>query len=325
MEKNIYLNGIFGLVVGDALGVPVESEERKSLRDSPVTDMREYGTYHLPRGTWSDDSSMTLVTLDSLINGYNLKDIMERFVIWMLKKEYTALGKIFDMGFITSNAINKYLLTCDLKICGGYFESSNGNGSLMRILPICLYLFEKGRSMTKCEKVHIIHQVSGLTHRHARSKVACGLYYFCVKSILNSHNALHQKLQDGIRIGLQFYQRESMYVEELQYFIRLVDINSFGLLSEEQIKSTGYVVDSLEAAIWCLLTTKNYRECVLRAVNLGGDTDTIAAIAGGLAGLEYGYEEIPKKWIEVIARREWIYDLCCKMNVSCLRIFVSDI
>lgn len=315
MERNLYLDGIFGLVVGDALGVPVESESRENLRMNPVIDMRKYGTYHLPRGTWSDDSSMTLATLDSLTNGYNLEDIMDKFVIWMVKKEYTALGRIFDMGFITGNAINKYLLTCDLAICGGDLESSNGNGSLMRILPVCIYLFEKKAGMIEGEKVDIIHQVSSLTHRHARSKVACGLYYFCVKSILSSKNELCRKVQDGIRAGMNFYQQNSIYVEELPYFARLMDIDRFALLSEEKIKSTGYVVDSLEAAIWCLLTTDNYRECVLKAVNLGRDTDTTAAIVGGLAGLEYGYDEIPKEWMEVIARREWIYELCCRMNV----------
>ena len=313
MRRNIYLDGIFGLVVGDALGVPVESQSRESLRKNPVIDMREYGTYHLPRGTWSDDSSMTLATLDSLINGYHLEDIMERFVIWMLKKEYTAVGEIFDMGFITGNAMNKYLLTGDLTMCGGYFESSNGNGSLMRILPVCIYLFTKKEDMTEREKIHIIHEVSALTHRHARSKFACGLYYFCVKSILESNNELNKKLQNGIRAGMKFYQQKSMYAEELHHFIRLVDMDSFSLCKEEEIKSTGYVVDSLEAAIWCLLTTTNYKECVLRAVNLGGDTDTIAAIAGGLAGLEYSYKQIPEEWIKVIARRDWIHELCCRI------------
>ena len=145
MKRNVYLDGIFGLVVGDALGVPVEFELREQLRTNPVINMREYGSYNLPRGTWSDDSSMTLATLDSLINGYNLEDIMDRFVIWMLEAEYTAIGKNFDMGFITGTAINKYLLTCDLEICGSEYESSNGNGSLMRILPICLYLLKKGK------------------------------------------------------------------------------------------------------------------------------------------------------------------------------------
>lgn len=316
LERNIYLDGIFGLVVGDALGVPVESETREKLRMNPVINMREYGTYNLPRGTWSDDSSMTLATLDSLISGYNLEDIMDRFVIWMLQNKYTAIGKNFDMGFITRNAISKYILTCDLEGCGGYLESSNGNGSLMRILPICLYLLKKKDSMSDKEKLHIVHQVSGLTHRHVRSKMACGLYYFCVRAILESHKSLHHKLQEGIQAGLKFYQSNSMYVEEHQHFLRLADLDSFRLLDKDEIKSTGYVVDSLEAAIWCLITTENYRTCVLKAVNLGRDTDTVAAIAGGLAGLEYGYDAIPKEWVEVIARREWIYEMCCRMTIS---------
>ena len=167
--------------------------------------------------------------------------------------------------------------------------------------------------MSENEIIHIVHQVSGLTHKHDRSKMACGLYYFCVKSILESGKKLLPKLQDGILEGIKFYERNSMCSEEHHYFARLADLKTFGLYDESEIKSTGYVVDSLEAAIWCLITTENYRECVLKAVNLGRDTDTVAAIAGGLAGLEYGYDEIPKEWIEVIARREWIYELCCRM------------
>ena len=248
LEGNIYLDGIFGLVVGDALGVPVEVKSREQLKAEPVTDMREYGTYHLPRGTWSDDSSMTLATLDSLINGYNLEDIMDRFVIWMLKEQYTAIGEVFDIGYTTSLAINKYLLTCDLEICGCELEDSNGNGSLMRILPICLYLFEKRASMSENEIIHIVHQVSGLTHKHDRSKMACGLYYFCVKSILESGKKLLPKLQDGILEGIKFYERNSMCSEEHHYFARLADLKTFGLYDESEIKSTGYVVDSLEAA-----------------------------------------------------------------------------
>ena len=312
MNSNIYLNGILGLVVGDALGVPVEFKEREELKHNPVISMMEYGTYDQPKGTWSDDSSMTLATLDSLKGGYNLSDIMDRFVLWITQAEYTPYKEIFDIGFGTRNAIIKYMLTGDLESCGGTTEYDNGNGSLMRILPICLYLYEQQKStdITEDEAVEIIHEVSGLTHNHIRSRIACGLYYFLVKAILDAEGSIIEKLQIGINEGMQYYENDVVYDGEIGRYSGLKDMSAFSCLPEEEIKSTGYVVDSLEAAVWCLLTTNTYKDCVLKAVNLGRDTDTVAAIAGGLAGLEYGYEKIPKDWVEVIARREWIMDMC---------------
>jgi len=115
MDRNIWKDGIMGLVAGDALGVPVEFMKREMLKNNPVTDMREYGTYNLPKGSWSDDSSMTLATLNSLKNGYDPEDMMKKFVLWMTEGAYTPHGECFDIG----------------------------NGSLMRILPTCLYFFEK--------------------------------------------------------------------------------------------------------------------------------------------------------------------------------------
>jgi ADP-ribosylglycohydrolase len=140
---NMYLDGIMGLVVGDALGVPVEFEEREELRARPVKFMEGYGTYELPAGSWSDDSSMALATLDSLRNGYNPDDIMQKFVAWSENGEYTPYGECFDIGTGTSDAIWRYMQNKDIHTCGGRKESDNGNGSLMRILPICLYCVDK--------------------------------------------------------------------------------------------------------------------------------------------------------------------------------------
>lgn len=315
-RKNIYLDGIMGLVVGDALGVPVEFKSREELKADPVICMRGYGTYNLPKGTWSDDSSMTLATLDSLRNGYKLTDIMDAFVAWLTCAKYTPYEDVFDIGFATRNAIIKYMTTNDVKNCGGNSEYDNGNGSLMRILPICLYLYERQKMVctSEDEAIYVLHEVSGLTHNHIRSKMACGIYFFCVKAILGKNGSLREKLQSGISAGMQYYQRDLRNFDELNYFVRLRDLATFSQLEESEIKSTGYVVDSLEAAIWCLIKTQSYKECVLKAVNLGNDTDTIAAIAGGLAGVEYGYEGIPVEWIESIAKKEWIKALC---NSSC--------
>ena len=180
----------------------------------------------------------------------------------------------------------------------------------MRILPACLYAYNKKLSVRNA--VQIVHEIGGLTHNHLRAKIACGLYYFCVKEILEGDGTLSERLQKGLDEGFAFYESDISNQNELLYYGKLRNLKEFAALAEIEIKSSGYVVDSMEAAIWSLVNTENVRDCLLRAVNLGDDADTVGAIAGGLAGLYYGYDEIPKEWIDVIRRREWIEDLCIK-------------
>lgn len=312
IEKDIWLSGIMGVVVGDALGVPVEFCSREELEEHPVTTMIGYGTHDQPKGTWSDDSSMTLATLDSIKNGYDLEDIMNKFVEWFKEGEYTPFGEVFDVGVTTYKAIYQYEKELDVRTCGETSERSNGNGSLMRIMPVCLYLIEeqKKRKFSEKEAIQIIHEVSGLTHNHLRSKIGCGLYYFITKAIVEEDGKLVDRVQKGLENGFFYYQEKLVDVSELAYYERLRNVEQFRNISKEFIKSSGYVVDTLEAAIWCLLNTESYEECTLKAVNLGSDTDTVGAVAGGLAGLYYGYDAIPEKWLAVIKEREWVESLC---------------
>ena len=309
MEKNTWLDGIMGVIVGDALGCPVEFMERWELKDDPVKDMREYGTFNLPRGSFTDDGSMTLATLDSIREkqGIDLADIMDKFVLWYDRGEYTPFGTAFDIGGGTQSAIKRYQRGYGVQECGGNTEHDNGNGSLMRIMPVCLYCFEK--KPDDREAIELIHRVSGLTHNHMRAKIACGLYYFSVKAVLDGTGDLKDRLQNGLDAGFAFYEADILNQVELSYYRRLRDIDELSQTEEMDIRSSGYVVDTIEAAFWSLITTGSYKECGLRAVNLGEDTDTVAAIAGGLAGLYYGYEGIPEEWRSVIQRRDWIESL----------------
>lgn len=315
--RNFWLDGIMGVVVADALGVPVEFLAREELALSPVTDMRGYGTYGLPKGTWSDDSSMTLATLDSLRSGYKPEDMMVRFAKWLKDAEYTPYGKVFDCGNTCRNAINRYLLFFDITKCGQYEENDNGNGSLMRIMPMCLYVYEKQKkeAVTDEEAIRMIHEVSALTHGHMRSKIACGLYFFMVKSILDEEGTLTERMQHGLNKGFCYYGQSPESAEELKHYKRIKDLEMLKKIPVNEIVSSGYVVASLEAALWCLVRTDSYAEATLTAVNLGRDTDTVAAIAGGLAGLYYGYEGIPEEWLSVIAKREWVEGLCREVKV----------
>jgi len=315
-KQNIWLDGIMGVAVGDALGVPISSTDRKILKKNPVTEMLGYCAFYIPPGSWSDDTSMTLATLDSLRNGYNLHDIMKRFVRWLKEAEYTPFGRTFDVGNICQRGISRYQRTQDVKNCGGDKEDENGNGSLMRIMPMCLYAYlkQKEEGLSDAEAIKYIHEVSALTHAHIRSLIACGFYFFIVKSILDHKLSLKECLQLGIDRGFQFYEGNRDSAKELNHYKRIRNLEKFSIIPETEIESSAYVVDSLEASLWCLVNTGTYRTCTLRAVNLGDDTDTVAAIAGGLAGLYYGYSNIPKEWLDTLQKREWIEMICKDME-----------
>ena len=310
--KRIY-DGIIGLIIGDALGVPVEFKSRQEIAKNPVVSMKEYGTHNQPMGTWSDDTSLTLALIDSIIekDGLDYTDIMDRFTGWLMYNDYTANGEVFDVGNSTSRAIMNYGHGIEPLECGGISEYENGNGSLMRILPLVYYI--KKRSGDTIEtQMEIVHNVSALTHRHPISLIGCGIYINIAMKLLSCELSLYTRVEQGINEAFEYY--DGLMHEDLHSYIRLKKLSDFVELSEKNIRSSGYVVDTLESAIWCLLNTNSYKECVLKAVNLGDDTDTVGAVAGGLAGIYYGSDNIPKEWLDVIARRQYIEELCEKLQ-----------
>ena len=301
------LNGILGHCVGDALGVPVEFFDRESLKANPVTKMRSYGTHNQAQGTWSDDTSMTLCLLDSISRGLNYTDIMSQLLHWANKGGYTPHGDVFDIGGPTRGALVRHMNGTSPLKCGG--KEASDNGSLMRVLPILFYLRKKeGAEFYKHnESFNIIHNVSSLTHQHKRSYVACSIYILIASEIMNGQEPKNAVLA-GIKQAADHYAKSPEYTAELGHFSRINE--TMDTIDETEIKSGGYVVDTLEAALWCVLTTSSYEECVLKAVKLGDDTDTVGAIAGSLAGLKYGYESIPDEWLDSIPRLDFIKKLC---------------
>lgn len=284
MEK-IY-NAIMGLVVGDALGVPYEFRKRDTFN---AVDMAGGGTYGLPKGTWSDDSSMTLATMESIYQmggRIDREDIMHNFVRWLCHGHFTPYGRVFDVGNTTRQAIARYLDHRPLDSCGGREITDNGNGSLMRILPLAFMHLPSAD----------IFAVSALTHAHSISQVACDIYVRVAESLIAGY-------PKEVALSNAGYS-------ELEHIADM---------ERDEIKSTGYVIDTLYAALWCFLTADSYREAVLKAVNLGEDTDTVAAVCGGLAGIYYGVggdKGIPNEWIDKIARRDWIAGLCDRFAKS---------
>ncbi|MDM1041475.1 ADP-ribosylglycohydrolase family protein [Empedobacter falsenii] len=302
-RRNFSKNILIGSAVGDALGVPVEFKSRQYLQQNPVTDMTGYGTYNMPPGTFSDDSSMMFCLAESLCNGYNVNDIAEKFQMWMHEGYWTADGEVFDVGISTRKAINRLRVVKNPTEAGSTAESDNGNGSLMRILPLAIFT----KDLSIDERCEIVKEVSSITHAHNRSVLACIYYIEFALNVLDSENLEEAYLNTNFWLKL-FLEENEIYKNEFQYFERILSGKLIDL-KEDEIKSTGYVMDSLEASIWCLLHTDSYKNCVLKAVNLGHDTDTIACIAGGIAGIYYDVETIPTNWIEQLARVDDILHL----------------
>ncbi|RGJ54133.1 MULTISPECIES: ADP-ribosylglycohydrolase family protein [Collinsella] len=245
---------IYGLAVGDALGVPYEFRPRGTFE---CTDMIGYGTHEQPAGTWSDDTSMTLATCDSIreLGRIDTEDMRDKFVGWIARSEYTIDG-VFDYGGTTARALHTGK--------GGSGERDNGNGSLMRIAPLAF------TDATDEE----VSKVSAITHAHRTSTGACVIFVELMRDVMNDvlpSWALHLK---GV--------------------------------PEQEIRSGGFVRDTLKAATWCFVNTNSYKDCVLAAVNLGDDTDTTAAVAGALAGTAYGLKAIPQEWVDTLRGKELI-------------------
>ncbi len=302
MKKDRVIGGLVGVCVGDALGVPVEFVSRDKLRLNPIKDMVGYGTHNQPPGTWSDDSSLTLCLAESLCKGFDIHDIANKFIKWLYEGYWTPYGETFDIGNTTYIAISRLKSGVNPLDAGPKDEFSNGNGSLMRILPLSFYL----EKMKKEEQFEITHKVSRITHGHLRSQMACGIYIQIAINLLKEDppEIAYKKAKE---ISLDYYSREP-YVYELKHFDRILK-SDIRKLSINSIKSTGYVIDTLEASLWSFLNSKTFKDAVLTAVNLGGDADTIGAVAGGLAGIYYGYSAIPKDWVKKIARIDEIMEL----------------
>jgi ADP-ribosylglycohydrolase len=261
--------------------------------------MRGFGTHCQPAGTWSDDSSLLLCTVDSLTScgRFDPVDLGARFVRWGSDGYWTPHGTIFDIGIATSDAISNIESGIPPEEAGRDDECSNGNGSLMRILPMALWF----RDASAEELMRNAQLASSLTHRHPRSQMACALYCLLVRALLSGANPA-----DSWRASLdcfaQFYEC-APYIGERLHF-RLIESGNLGDQAECNIQSSGYVMHTLTASVWCLLTSNSFEETVLKAVNLGGDTDTTGCVAGGLAGARYGLGSIPGEWKSALARHD---------------------
>lgn len=300
--RGILRNIVYGLAVGDAVGVPYEFKPRVVMRNSPCVDMVGYGTHLQPKGTWSDDMSLTLCLTTGLnfkLRLMNIKGIVNNMLNWFDYGEFTPFYETFDYGGATERAIMRLKSGLSFFECGGADESDNGNGSLMRIAPLSLYVIEEQNIHLR---YNIVRNISSLTHRHEISILGCFIYVELLYNIIKDK----VKGVTGDKEEYVLYTVQELIDNGYDHtaYNRVLSGDIVKITDEEEIRSTGYVVDTLEAALYSFLTTNNYEDCILRAVNLGDDTDTVASVAGGLAGLYY--DGVPEKWLNELVSRDMI-------------------
>lgn len=309
-EEQLY-GALFGVAIGDALGVPAEFQSRSYLQLNPVKDYIGYKSHNQPPGTFSDDTSLTFCLAESLCNGYNLQDIADKFIQWYDKAYWTAANSVFDIGITTRHAIGRLKNGVRPDLAGDFEEDSNGNGSLMRIIPLLFYI----KDFDIQTRFSIVKEVSSITHAHIRSVIACFYYLEMALQILHGKEKI-VAYNATANIVQQLLHNEQIIANEVRLFGDLLqkDITRH---PASKIASSGYVLDTLKAAMWSFMRTDNFEDAVLTAVNLGSDADTTAAVTGGLAGLYYGYDNIREKWRAEIKRRDDIADLCKRLCLAC--------
>ncbi len=301
------VNALIGHTLGDAMGTPVEFFNRKYLQENKVKEMLgNIGQHKEPIGSWSDDTSMELATIDSIINKNTIdyNDIMNNFLLWLEQGKYTPTNHPFGVGRTCLMALYNYKKGKPSLECGNNDDRHMSNGSLMRILPIALYSYSKKLSIEEIET--ITNNVSSLTHNQEAVRLACFIYVMYIIDLLNGLSK--EEAYTNIKNRKYNYSDTAlkMYDRLLKEDIRKLKI--------DEINSSGYIVDTLEASFWCLLTNSSYEDTIIEAVNLGQDTDTIAAICGSMAGIIYGMNSFPSRWLDKLQQKDYLLNLFIKFE-----------
>ena len=289
---------LLGDAIGDALGAAIEFRPPGSF--PKVTGYRGGGPHGLAPGEWTDDSSMALALAGSIAGaGWNLNDQARRYLAWWQKGEYSVNDRCFDIGITTQSALRRFEKTGNAKTSGDTSERASGNGSIMRLAPVPIryaHLFLDDLE----ELVAYLIESSRVTHASPQCLSACAYMGLVLCGLI--HGIDRQQVLDAKWEPLRQLKRIHALHPEIEH----VAAGSFREKQPSEIVGSGYVVKSLEAALWAFHDAKDFREAVLRAVNLGDDADTTGAVCGQLAGAYWGESGIPQEWREGLARPEMI-------------------
>jgi ADP-ribosyl-[dinitrogen reductase] hydrolase len=310
---------LMGIAIGESIGIPFESSERTDMLKYPVGDMIERKAYSQPAGTWSHSSALTFCMAESIVNGYDLEASAINFIRWKNESLKCTKGYIFDLHNTTVKAI------CRLEKIMNQSQDENpaissytsdfdiSNGSLMRILPLLYVIRDKPTRF----QFDIIWESSALTHNHIRAAMCCMIYLKVAEHILNGQVKSDAYEQTRFEIK-ELWDVIGFDINEIRYFEKVIlsDIRTYPINS---IRSGEYVMETLEASLWCLLKTDSYKDAVLKSINLGGNTSTTGAITGGIAGLYYGFNTFPFHWIKTLSKRNYILELANRLDLASSR------
>lgn len=317
--KNLFKEIILGSALGDALGVPVEFRERSYLKRNPVKGMIGYGTHNQPKGTWSDDTSLLIATGDALLQGeiYDLRLVKENFINWYYNGDFTPRGVVFDCGGTVALSIS-YMKNYPEKKIPNDLEICCGNGSLMRIGIIFPFLLD----MDEETALYHIHRFSSLTHGHDKCTLSCLYLYYFWKNVILGYDweTCFEKTQRIFEYIFEDRDYSPVAISSLDPLLHF-SFKDFSRIPEGEVISSGYVIDTLISVIWCCIHSSSFKDGVLRAVNLGGDTDTIGAITGMILGCKYGEKSFPRSWLKVLAKEEELISLANKLNLKYYEIY----
>lgn len=288
-----YLDCLLGLACGDAVGTTVEFCSLDSF--SPVTDMRGGGPFHLLPGQWTDDTAMALCLGQSLVDmrGFDASDQMERYCRWFESGYMSCTGDCFDIGNTVRSALLRYKKTGNA-FAGSEDPATAGNGAIMRLAPIPMF-YANSHEKT----VHFSALASKTTHAAMEAVECASLFGTQLQLALNDAGKRDILFDSGF--------------DSASRTVKCIADGDYEGKARSRIKGSGYVVESLEAALWCFLNAGSYEETVLMATNLGDDADTTAAIAGQIAGAHYGIVGIPDGWLEKLAMREEIAAMAMRL------------
>lgn len=297
MNQQQILNFLRAAVVADALGVPVEMRQRGTFK---ITKMTGEGTWQQPRGSWSDDSSMTLCLLQNISEHGNYDDLLTKFEAYMMYGDWTPRGITFDVGRTCAHAVRNHAINHVRALsCGDSSEFANGNGALMRIAPLAIVL----RNESACERrFQMAHDYTVLTHGHSRSVLGSFIFLEVLRELQHGRVLTEALAIVNQRVTHYIHDR-SDYQKEFQAYRRLF-LSDFGQLSSDEIESSGYVVATLEAAIWVALNQRDLKSALLTVVNLGGDTDTVATVVANLFMAGHPDATVPSEWWEQTLNHE---------------------
>ena len=292
--KDRFRGCLLGLAVGDAVGTTLEFKSPGSFK--LIHDMVGGGPFRLRPGEWTDDTSMALCLATSLLekNGFDPKDQMDRYCRWWKEGYLSSNGTCFDIGTTVSAALRRYGQTGD-PIAGSTNPRSAGNGSIMRLAPVPMFYYPN-----LAAAIRYSGESSRTTHGAAECIDACRLLAGIIC------RALFGASKEDVLFGEAGSSRGEPK-------ITMIARGDYRNKSESTIHGTGYVVESLEAALWCFLQTDTFEAAILKATNLGDDTDTTAAICGQVAGAYYGESGIPQKWLKKLAMRQEITQLADRL------------